>query len=1052
MASLVFGVIGAAIGAPFAGLLGMSGASLGWTIGSMLGGALFAPKQPTQFGPRLGDLKVQTSTYGNPIPVGWGSFRCAGNVIWSTPKLETAHSQTSGGKGGGGEVTQVSYTYSQSFAVAICAGEIAGIRRIWANGKLIYNLSDTADVATVVASNQQAVGIRFYTGSETQTADSLIQAYVGVANTPAYRGTAYVVFENLQLADYGNQMPNLEFEVVESGVVASSVSTISTVTCGNYAMQTSAYREFLVVPCKVINTVQVFSTNAATDPVLIASISAQAPNSSAVAGQWVYISSDNVPGYAINLALPYLPSITSLSVPGSPGTVSVAATGNYAFFITLSGTICVFNARTFQLKIATGAAIAQIACNTTHVYTVGAAGLVLRSIGNYNIISTTALTGTVADVKVVGTTAYVLTATHLYVYDCSVPTTPVLTDTVAHGGEVLTISGKYLFISSGGSNMYVIELSTLALLLTAGSPFEFMTQIGNYIYGTRRTTSLTKHAFYPRVITSSNTALSTLVSEICGHAGLTAADIDVTQLTDVIGGYLVQRGTARSWIEPLMQAYYFDAVESDGKIKFVKRGGSVATTIAEDDLAAHAYGSPMPENLGIELKQEMELPVEVNIQYMDTDGAYLINSQSSRRLTTESSNKLSVNLAMGLAGTKAKQIADVLMYDAWVSRSAFKLATSWKYAYLEPTDIVVVNKAGTAYTVRLIDEDSNGGVYQRAAVLEDISIYTQNAVAAPITAPEDTVSASPVTDLVLMDIPLLRDQDDGVGFYAAACGYSPGWYGAQPYKSTDGGASWNSFGRGMLNAATIGSASTALGDFYSGTIFDELNSVTVVLVNGTLSSDTELNVLNGANVALIGDEIVQFKNASLVATGKYTLTGLLRGRRGTEWAMSTHVIGDRFVLLTATTAYLLEGLSSEYNLSRHYRGVSFGGFLDDADTIELTNTAQALKPYAPVQLSGGRNAASDVVLKWVRRTRINGAWNDYTDVPLGEASEVYEVEIWNSLYTVLKRTITGIATQTTTYTAAQQTTDFGSPQATVYFKVFQVSATIGRGFEAKGQA
>jgi len=555
-----------------------------------------------------------------------------------------------------------------------------------------------------------------------------------------------------------------------------------------------------------------------------------------------------------------------------------------------------------------------------------------------------------------------------------------------------------------------------------------------------------------KLITSSSTALSSIVADICIKTGLTAGEIDVSQLTDIVDGYVVQRGTARSWLEQLMMAFFFDAVESDGKVKFVKRGGSSVAAIVEDDLAAHEYGSSPPDTLTINRKQEMELPVEMAVQYMDTGAAYAIGSQEARRLITDSQNQQSINLAISMTGTKARQISEVLMYDAWTTRTTFDAWTGWKYSYLEPTDVITFTKGGRTYTTRLVDEDAAAGIFRRTAVLEDAGIYTQTPTAAPITVPPDTVSSVPLTDMILMDIPLLRDQDDGLGFYAAACGYVEGWHGAQAYKSNDDGLTWSSYGRAFLNEAAIGAASGVLGNFYGGNIFDELNSITVVMINGTLASDTEINVLNGANVALLGDEIIQYKTATLTATDTYLLTGLLRGRRGTEWAMATHVTGERFVVLSETTTYLFDASSAEYDLARNYKGVSFGGYLDEAPTITFTHTAMALHPYAPVLLGGGRNTALDVILTWTRRTRTGGAWNNYSDVPIGETTEAYEVEIWNSGYTVLKRTITGITSATTTYSAAQQTTDFGSAQSTVYFKVYQISAVVGRGFEARGQA
>ena len=134
MASLVLGVAGAVIG----GVFGQP--ALGFMVGSMIGGALFPTAVPGAQGPRLTDLKVQVSTYGMGIPRVYGAVRIAGNVIWSTDIQETATTQTvnAGGKGGGGSSQQqTTYSYSASFAVALCEGPIIGIRKIWANGTLI---------------------------------------------------------------------------------------------------------------------------------------------------------------------------------------------------------------------------------------------------------------------------------------------------------------------------------------------------------------------------------------------------------------------------------------------------------------------------------------------------------------------------------------------------------------------------------------------------------------------------------------------------------------------------------------------------------------------------------------------------------------------------------------------------------------------------------------------------------------------------------------------------------------------------------------------------
>lgn len=1052
---------------------------LAFNVATTVASYLFAPKLPNQYlqGPRLGDLKVQSSAYGNPVPIVYGAARIAGNMIWAADIVETAHTTTTssgGGKGGGGggSVTQTNYTYSQSFAISICEGEIAGIRKIWANGKLIYNLSDTADVATIISSNKSAAGIRIYTGSETQTADSLIQAHVGAADTPAYRGTAYIVFENLQLEAYGNRTPNLEFEVVDSGTDANMLSAVGSLVTG-YTMRTVIVSGiYAYATTGNGNLLHVFDISTPSNPILIGS-TATGNNSSglAVSDGYAYVVNANSSNMQIfSVSNPAAPSLIG-SVALGTNPYAVVVYGNYAYAVNYTS----HTLQTINISIKSAPAVVSSVAINTSSYALARSGnylYVANYIGNTLEIfslatpAVPALVGSIATggnphgVAISGDYAYVVNSGSgtLQTFDISSKSAPASLGTVATGSSPysIAISGNYAYVANYGSaTLQVYDLSTpsapvsLGTIATGTNP-HYVNVSGGCIYEVNiGSYSLQSFFFSPDVISITAASLSSIVSNICTRAGLTAGQIDVTALTDEVHGYVVQRGTARSQIEQLMQAFYFDAVESDGKVKFVKRGGSSAVSIPEDDLAAHEYGSSPPDTLVTNRRQEMELPVELNVQYMDSAAAYAVGSQYSQRLTTESENKTSLNFAIAMTATKAKQIADVLMYDAWTSRMTFDLQTGWKYCYLEPTDIITVTKGGRTYVMRIVDEDFSI-TSRRQCVLEDTTVYTQSATAAGLPTPGETVASVPLTNLMLLDIPLLRDADDGYGFYVAACGYGDGWTGAQPFKSNDGGATWTSFGSGMLNESTIGTASTALGDFTQN-IFDELNSVTVVLLNGELSSDTEINILNGANVALIGDEIIQFRDATLTATNTYVLTGFLRGRQGTEWARSTHAIGDRFVLITTTTTYPMFGAVSEYDLDREYRGVSFGGFLDDATTITFQNTAVQAIPYSPVHLGGGRNAAGDLTLAWIRRTRISGGWNNYSDVPLGEATEAYVVEIYDdSAYTTVVRTITGITSATTSYTAAEQTTDFGAPQSTVYWKVYQVSATVGNGYEARG--
>lgn len=188
MATLVLSTVGTVAGGPI-------GSAIGALIGQSIDQELLAP---VRRGPRVGDLSVQTSSYGTQIPRIYGTMRVAGSVIWSTDLIE--HENADGAKG----QPDVSYSYTVSLAVALSSRRAKSIKRIWADGKLLRGAAGDFKVGTT---------FRFYDGSEDQVVDPLIGSVEGIANTPGYRGIALAVFEELELAEFGNRIPFLTFEV-----------------------------------------------------------------------------------------------------------------------------------------------------------------------------------------------------------------------------------------------------------------------------------------------------------------------------------------------------------------------------------------------------------------------------------------------------------------------------------------------------------------------------------------------------------------------------------------------------------------------------------------------------------------------------------------------------------------------------------------------------------------------------------------------------------------------------------------------------------------------
>jgi hypothetical protein len=202
MATLILAAAGAAIGAGFGGtVLGLSGAVIGRAIGATIGRAIDqrligGGSEAVEVG-RLDRLRLMSSGEGGALPLIWGRMRIGGQVIWVSPFAETV-SRSGGGKGAP-QPSVTSYSYSVSLAVALGEGVILGVGRVWADGTEV---------------DAKALGMRVYTGSDSQLPDPKIAAVVGVDEAPAYRGTAYVVFEDLALADYGNRVPQFTFEVI----------------------------------------------------------------------------------------------------------------------------------------------------------------------------------------------------------------------------------------------------------------------------------------------------------------------------------------------------------------------------------------------------------------------------------------------------------------------------------------------------------------------------------------------------------------------------------------------------------------------------------------------------------------------------------------------------------------------------------------------------------------------------------------------------------------------------------------------------------------------
>ena len=232
MATLLLSAAGGALGGAIGGsAFGISTAVLGRAVGATIGRVIDARilgggSAPVDVG-KIDRFRLSGASEGTAIPLVHGRVRVAGQVIWASRFLEEV-TTSGGGKGAPSQPETRSYSYSVSLAVAVSEGQISRIGRIWADGVEI----STKDIA-----------FRVYHGSEDQLPDPKIEAVEGAENAPAYRGIAYVVIEDLNLAPFGNRVPTFSFEVVRTGGGDDLSDQIRAVALmpgsGEYALATS---------------------------------------------------------------------------------------------------------------------------------------------------------------------------------------------------------------------------------------------------------------------------------------------------------------------------------------------------------------------------------------------------------------------------------------------------------------------------------------------------------------------------------------------------------------------------------------------------------------------------------------------------------------------------------------------------------------------------------------------------------------------------------------------------------------------------------------------
>ena len=1122
MAVLAVAAAGAAIGGGTAFALGAAAStiatavSLGWAVGSVIGNYAFGPRpagpQDQYFeGPRLAELVVRGGSYGLDIPEIWGHARMGGAIIWKQPLREERVSTTTiieggnggkGGKGGGGgsaSSTQVSFYYYGTWAVALCEG-IAAVRRIWLNSKLAWHNN----------SGPAAPYVSIYYGDPNQLPDPTMEVKEGVGNVPGYRGITYLVFNDMPIQDFGNSLPNCEAEVCRTDSRYNRCSPAgfdgetfvsgpgkmahyepgATIQEGRWWFMVIQY----VQPGDGFTYIEFRRQIRNYDNVVVESTpwvrSLRAWKGDQIGQQSIMVFEGGLVAMAFDDATvgdKYFEIFDAehLLVSSKPWTSSSqpkTGDNNGRFFGDVAGR---YHYITYVANTA------YRFCYLTPVVDLN--GAVIDFLDNFyvNDIADT-LPGTPGFAEIYKDYAgrwWLLqfngggNMRYLWRYETNEGTIGYQHELEQYSNYIcwgdFSMVGNCLvaIYRPDGIGMsrivyYNIDESVLSEWpITGSNPgldntqnIRFLTNCQDgYIHGDISAGSFANNVWAAVFsLFCADAYAAEIIEDTCIRSGLAANEIDVSLMTERVPGY-IRTGTmaGRSVIAPLQNICRFDAIESQGKLRFqpVCDGvGETGLTVLEEDLGVRQYGGEAPEIFQLRRVQELELPREVRVVFSDQNQDYDSGLHRAFNPVTQSNSVLDITMPAVLTAQQAKQIAQRFLDVSGFDRISATFAFGIKHLQFEPGDVFDVETSRGTYRVRLVSAQlSPVNVIECSASVYDAESFVQDADAddTPGPIPLPTIIAS---DAILLDIPVLRvEHAVAPGIYAAGYADEPigsdPWPGANLYHQVIAGWQLATYwSEGM--EASYGNVQTPLGYVEHPWQWDDTSELIVQMVKGTLASASEEDVQSGAeNQACVGIhgrwEVIGFVNVEDQGNSIYRLTRFLRARRGTELQVGTGQVSDQFVLLddigVRYGAHPQELIGVEWN----WRVVAENDRIALTADKPFTSAGVSSTPFAPVRIEGTR-ADGNLTIKWTPRSRCSIEQYMGETYPSCEDEERYHVEIRPQGGTLVLRTVVVDAAHSLLYTIEAYRADSGDSGATVVptvdVTVYQISATVGRGY------
>ena len=579
-------------------------------------------------------------------------------------------------------------------------------------------------------------------------------------------------------------------------------------------------------------------------------------------------------------------------------------------------------------------------------------------------------------------------------------------------------------------------------------------------------------------------------SDICGRVGLEAADIDVSDINDlVVRGYGIGRMTSpRTIIDDIMRFYQLYCVESDDILKFLKHTDTVDLYLTESDLMEPTDGG----NALTEVRRpDSELPLAFTINFVEWELGLQQGSQSVKRIEAPNSacyshNQMGQRTNLSVAADTVRQQAEKILHTAWNERTAYSFGLSAEHLALDPGDVAQLTMDdGMVHKIRVTSVEVGNNL---AMQIEGVSVAPAQYDSTVTSGAVDGSAASGIAEyprlkIFVADMPLLDDEQEtqdrvwaNIQFFISRTREDDVEFNNATIWMQNDAGDWIRKAT-VTNEASWGRTSSVSGLYppgydLSGTLLPpetqtplaSYPNFEVKMVVGEPNDDcTAEECLNGVNRLVLiypdgSSELIHY--ASATENGyepkiTWGLSHLYRGMRGSEIA----AYNDYYDTNPSCVAIFLDPDVKPTTVRVPYEKIgtelkfrvsAYNQPLAEAETFSLVPLGRSMMPYHPRAEVGYRLANDGVLFKWQRRTRVGGRMEDEKhEAPMYEDFEGYELEIYYpDADTLVRRVDTALIGQTQyIYSAADQTEDSVPLTATsLWIKVFQLSAQVGRGF------